>query len=291
MNLRCKLCKSSKVKIVNCIHRFNLHRCVNCDVSFIFPQPSQDSIDKYNKSQYETNNSEIAYFNKRQELITRAEKCGEILSKYKTTGNLLDVGCSYGFYLQVFKQKGYNAVGIDTSKKALDYAKRQLKLKVLESSFETYHFNPKSWDIITLFDVLEHFPNPKMIIEKIHSTLKENGIVVIQTPNFKSIMSILTGWNWFWLLIPQHLFLYSAKSLKLLLETNKFRVLEINTWDDIKEFTDNILMNIRIRKDGKMRFFYIIFSKILMRVLPFLTFLWNKKYLGGEIIIYAQKIN
>lgn len=264
-------------------------RCNHCDIVFIHPQPVRSRIAKNNKLLYESERLLLAYFNKKEELTRRAEKCIEFLSKYKKNGKVLDIGCSYGFYLNTFKERGYNSIGIDTSKKAVNYAKRQFRLRVLAGDFETHVFNSKSFEIITLFDVIEHLPKPQIAISKINNILKENGIIVIQTPNIRSIISRLTGLKWFWLLIPQHLFLYSVKSLKFLLENNGFSVIKVYTWDDIYEFIDNILLNLRIRNNGRTKILYFIIFKILFLLLPISSYLWNKLYLGAAIVIYAQK--
>lgn len=288
MDISCKICCSKNLKAINRFGKHKLSRCQECKVVFLSPRPKQTDITFHNLRKYEATQNVKAYFNMRNELTLRAQKSIQVLAKYKSYGQLLDVGCSYGFYLKTFTQNGYRAVGIDISKRAARYVKEKLKLNVIYGRFEDYRFKKESFDIITLFDVFEHFSNPVKILGKIRKILKKDGIVVIQTPNYDSLMSRLTGIDWFWLLIPHHVFLYSPNSLKIFLEKKGFRILKITTWDDFTEIINNILFKLRINNVGKTKLIYTILSKSMTAFSP-LSLIWSNLFMGGEILVYAQK--
>lgn len=285
----CSLCKSLSIEFIDKINNYKLYHCLNCDVIFLNPQPSNREIDNNNLSFYESIESENAYFKMKEEMFRRAEKCVQILKKYSENGTLLDIGCSYGFYLTIFKKRGYKTFGIDISEKALNYAKKTLKLSVKRGKIDNFSVKGKKYDIITLFDVIEHLANPKKTISKISQMLKKDGIIVIQTPNYPSIVSRLTREKWFWLLIPQHLFLYSTRSLKFLLANNGFSVIDMYSWDDINEFANNILFLFKIKNVEITKLLYKSFHKPLFLTVTFLSSFWSKFNYGGEIVIYAKK--
>lgn len=286
MTLECSVCNTKKQKIIRKIDNYKLIRCANCRVVFLSPKPNSQIENNLRK--YESTESIQSYIKMKSLLSDRAENCVKKLKIYKSKGELLDVGCSYGYYLQIFKKYGYTIKGIDISEKAIDYIVKRKNIKALVGSFETYHFDNNSFDIITMFDVLEHFSDPVKIINKVKKLLKKNGIVIIQTPNFDSLMSKITGKKWFWLLVPQHIFLYSITSLQYLLTKNGFRILYLKTWDDHHEFTSNLLSLFGINYWGRTKLLHRILVKFKKIVVIF-SYLWNIFNLGGEIIIYAQK--
>lgn len=285
---RCKICGSDNTKIINRVTFYKLFRCSDCRVIFIFPQPPLSKIELNNLQKYDSQSTIIQYLNIQDIFLRKAKSCVTILKKYKSSGYLLDVGCSFGFYLRVFNQKGYKTLGIDISKKAHQYINSNLNLKSVIGKFETYKFTNHIFDIITMFDVIEHFSSPEKIILKAKRILKKDGILIIQTPNFDSIMSRLTGKKWFWLLLPQHLFLFSVSTLRILLKNNGFKILKMSTWDDHHEFASNILGLFGIYYWGKTGLLHRILVKFKYALIP-LSYLWNIFFLGGEILVYAQK--
>lgn len=288
MIIKCKICKSTDIVKINKVLTFKLLRCLKCQVVFIFPQPRKSSVEKNNLQIYDSECSAKQYFNMQKIFHRRAETSISILKKYIKKGEILDVGCNYGFYLQSFKKEGYNTCGIDISKNVAEYNKTKMGIKTIVGKFDTYNFKDKNFDIITMFDVLEHFSDPQEVIDKVKKNLKNNGVIIIQTPNFQSIMSRITGLKWSWLLIPQHQFIFSIKTLKILLKNNGFKVLYISTWDDLHEFINNILLIFGIKSSGKSELIHRILVKIKYVLFP-ISILWNSYNLGGEILIYAQK--
>lgn len=286
---KCKLCFSQHTKIIRKYNNYYLIRCNRCNVVFIYPHPRKIKITQNNLSLYESEQSEEAYFDKKEELIKRAEKYVKTLKKYKKNGKLFDIGCSYGFYSKVFKDHRYNVTGIDISEKAIKYAKKYFKLNLITGNFEKYKSRNNYYDVITMFDIIEHFQNPQQIIRKVHQLLKDKGIVIIQTPNIDSLIEKLCRTKWFWLLVPQHLFLFNKPSLSRILTENGFKILNTSSWDDSTEFIKNILFVIGLKDKGKTKFVYY-FLYILMKPLSFLSYFWSIFGYGGEITIYAQKI-
>lgn len=289
MLILCDICSSKNSYKIITISLFNLYRCENCKTVFVFPKPSHFDISRYNESRYNySEEQDKAYLAKKEVLRNRAQKCINIISKYKKSGYLLDIGCSYGFYLYEFKKKGFKVKGIDSAIKAVKYAREKLHLDVIHSDFYNYNYGNNRYDVITLIDVIEHFSNPTKTIIKIKKILKKDGILVIQTPNYDSLISILTRNKWFWLLIPEHLHLFTPYSISYFLRINGFKVLKVKTWDDFDEFIKNILFILRLKDKGKTKYLYFFLYYLLYMFYP-VSLVWSMMLLGGEIELYAQK--
>lgn len=289
MLIKCNICNSTNYKLVYHLNKYCLFKCIRCDTNFVYPQPSINKKIDLNYLRYGSMENKKAYFAKKNELIIRTKRNIKLLSLYKESGRLLDIGCSYGFILKTFQDYGYKTEGIEISKRSYQYAKKYCKVNVKYGDFNKFHYNKHSFDIVSLFDTYEHFPNPKKVINKIHRILSINGILIIQTPNFNSLISKISNKNWFWLLIPQHLFLFSIKSLKYLLENNGFKIIRIFSWDDYDEVMKNILYIMKLKDKGITSPIYYCLSNFV-KLFLWLGYIWNIFGLGGEIIIYARKI-
>ncbi|MCW7480712.1 class I SAM-dependent methyltransferase [Leptospira kanakyensis] len=102
-------------------------------------------------------------------------------------GNLLDVGCGLGFFVKAVltKKTGWSAVGYEISKQAVKFANEQNGMKTVYAGLVQDSKLPKeSFDIITLWDVIEHIPKPHSLLTYLHGLLKPGGILFLQTPNF-----------------------------------------------------------------------------------------------------------
>lgn len=102
-------------------------------------------------------------------------------------GNLLDVGCGLGFFVKAVltEKPGWSAVGYEISKQAVKFANEQNGMKTVYAGLVQDSKLPnESFDIITLWDVIEHIPKPHSLLTYLHGLLKPGGILFLQTPNF-----------------------------------------------------------------------------------------------------------
>jgi SAM-dependent methyltransferase len=92
---------------------------------------------------------------------------------------------------------------------------------------ETQRYEPASFDVVTMWDVLEHLPNPIETLRKVYALLKPNGKLIVATPNIDSVPARILKENWFPLEIPRHLVLYSPQTVSSLLAKTGFTVDQI----------------------------------------------------------------
>ena len=152
------------------------------------------------------------------------------LSRYVKKGNVLDVGCGYGFFLRCLGGN-YTGFGIDVSEHAVGVARDRYGLDVRVGPLERNTFPAKYFSLITMWDVVEHLRDPKASLQVLHGLLKDNGVVVLTTGNVDSLLARICGKRWHLYTVPEHLWFFSPHTLTNLLHQTGFRVVEMrNEW-------------------------------------------------------------
>jgi SAM-dependent methyltransferase len=140
-------------------------------------------------------------------------------------GSLLDVGCGVGHFVREAALAGYDASGIELSQEAIAFGRKTWGLPIKQGDLLEVNFPKKSFDVITLWQVLEHLAHPNESLEEIHKLLRDSGILVIAVPNLSSVQARLFRGRWYHLDVPRHLFHYDPGSLRKLLANHGFKVL------------------------------------------------------------------
>ncbi|MDV2502388.1 MAG: class I SAM-dependent methyltransferase [bacterium] len=139
--------------------------------------------------------------------------------------NILDIGCGMGFFLDEVQSRGWKAAGIEISEYAGLFARERFNLEVSIGAFPlevTTTGGP--FDVVTLWDAIEHFKDPRASLETVHGLLRLGGLCVLTTGDVSSLVARLSGSRWHLYSFPEHLFFYSPRSIRALLESVGFRV-------------------------------------------------------------------
>jgi 2-polyprenyl-3-methyl-5-hydroxy-6-metoxy-1,4-benzoquinol methylase len=136
------------------------------------------------------------------------------LSKHKSGGAILDLGCSAGGFLEGLKGSNWDLYGIEMSEVVADKARSRTGAKVFVGDILEAPFSPGSFDAITCFHVLEHLYQPREVLAKVSDWLKPGGIFYMMVPNIDSAGRRIFGSYWYALELPRHLFHFSPKSLR-----------------------------------------------------------------------------
>lgn len=167
--------------------------------------------------------------------------------------SMLDIGCGWGLALNYFKRKGLDCYGFDPAIEAVNYGiKNGLNLK--HAGLDGMDvFNGKKFNVVTLFNVLEHLPDPQKSIEQIKKILLPNGILIIDVPNefndFQTSGRDVHRLNDWWVAPPNHLNYFSNTSLKKLLNHLNFDVKICEASFPLELF---LLFGENYVKDGKL---------------------------------------
>lgn len=144
--------------------------------------------------------------------------------------SLLEIGCGEGLFIKEVQKLVSSVKGIEPTILYATYAKNTLNLDVQPGVIEDIDFPPMSFNIITIFHVLEHLQNPAEVLRKAYSWLKPEGILIIEVPNIESPYARYKGENWE-MINPEHKFYFSPNSLKYLLEENHFELISMKARD------------------------------------------------------------
>jgi len=147
------------------------------------------------------------------------------VSRYRTSGRLLDIGCGTGEFLYEMQKLGWKVEGVEPNERVATIARRYYGLKIFVGPVEEFESPPETYDLITMWDVLEHVSSPLSTLRRIYDWLSNSGFLIFSTPNIKSFDALLFGKWWIGWDAPRHLYLFPPITLTRLLSQTGFRVL------------------------------------------------------------------
>ncbi|GFP43539.1 hypothetical protein HKBW3C_02669 [Candidatus Hakubella thermalkaliphila] len=147
--------------------------------------------------------------------------------KKKKKGRILDVGCGDGKFLLHFKERGWEAFGVDVSETSYRLARQRLGRNVFNCELKDCHFPDSYFDVVTLNHVLEHMLDPNEQLREVHRILKDDGILLLSLPNINSLQFKISRERWFGLDLPRHLYHYSPQPIGNMLRKNGFNNFKI----------------------------------------------------------------
>jgi ubiquinone/menaquinone biosynthesis C-methylase UbiE len=136
---------------------------------------------------------------------------------------LLDVGAYTGVFVDIASQHGWDAWGVEPSRWAVEQA-RSRGLHVVQGTLKTAHLPPGHFDVVTMWDVIEHLTDPRKALLQVHRLLNPQGLLVVHTIDIESLFARLMGSHWPWLM-EMHIYYFSRRTLRALLEKCGYEVL------------------------------------------------------------------
>lgn len=200
-------------------NNFNLpiYVCERCGLQTIIPKTEMDPKELYSESYY-TGKAEYAYRDERKTEHYDAyvwDARIRNIKKFVKSGNFLDVGSSFGGFLERARIAGFSVFGVEVSPYSSEYSRKR-NLEVFTGEYLKNPYPENFFDVITLVEVLEHLPEPRKVLEKIFAQLRSGGIVLLQTANFEGMQAKESGCSYHYYL-PGHLYYFSKMNLETLL--------------------------------------------------------------------------
>lgn len=229
----CRLCLGEGAEHVYTKSGFDLVRCTSCGLVYVRNPPTQEEIEQLYTfaSGYHTAFRSFSSPESRTH-AARAEQFLRIVRRHSRPGRILDVGCSVGFFLELARAEGWTALGVEMSNDTAQLA-RERGLDVLTGTLEQASLPSQSFDVVTMWDLLEHVKDPVGTVAIAAEVLKENGLLTLSTPNVAGLFPRLSyrvaRWTGHWPHPepPAHLFQFSKKTIKRLLRQNGLLPIEI----------------------------------------------------------------
>lgn len=201
------------------------------------PQPSSDKLPEYYKSEdyISHTDSQRNLFEKAYHLIrsfSLKKKLKLINSFQLEDKKILDVGCGTGGFLQTAFQNNWTVFGIEPNEQAREIANKKTNNSVFEID-QLLKFKPNSFDVITLWHVLEHLPNLEDHLAIFKKLLKPSGRLIIAVPNHKSYDADYYKQFWAAYDVPRHLWHFNKASISSLVLKQKMEVIKVKPmWFD-----------------------------------------------------------
>ena len=136
---------------------------------------------------------------------------------------LFEIGCAYGFFLGVARERFASVAGIDISSDAVKYAAGELGLAVQSGDFSHYEFGEQP-DVVCLWDTIEHLAHPDLYLKKVALNMRPGGVIAITTGDLGSFVARFRGARWRLIHPPTHLHYFSKATLVRLLERYGFAI-------------------------------------------------------------------
>jgi 2-polyprenyl-3-methyl-5-hydroxy-6-metoxy-1,4-benzoquinol methylase len=207
---------------------FAVVQCQRCGLCFTNPRPTRSSIDRFYPPEYAPHQTRPPRAGTPwRQRLKQALPWGETESvslPLHGKGRLLDFGCGGGSYLQRMHQQGWKVVGLDFSAAAVRRVRQELGLPAVEGTLPCPELPSGSFDVITMWQVLEHVHDPMEALRDAHRLLVPGGRLVVAMPNIDSLTFRLFGAWWYSLDLPRHLTHFTPSTLYQMLDRAGFRV-------------------------------------------------------------------
>lgn len=214
----CSICRSSLnhiggAKAVDYVSsdEFSVITCISCGTAFTIPVPT--NLDHYYPQKYREYGP-LVFWGLRLLFQSMAR---DWTDRYKNNKSrrLLEIGCGPGALLSCFAQKGWKVLGLERNGEMALKAMQQHNVKVLDCDVSGLP-DTEYFDLILLFNVLEHVENPANLLKECKSRLTDQGKIVVTVPDYTSWQSTVSGSTWLHLDVPRHLNHFSRRSIETL---------------------------------------------------------------------------
>jgi SAM-dependent methyltransferase len=204
---------------------FYYFTCPRCQLDRVAPVPTREVLKDYYDKAYLVDREGY-----RRNLRRYSPRDLKLLERLNGKGRMLEVGCSWGYFLAAARRRGWQVQGIELSDSAVRWAKERFGLNVTCGSIEDMPVAESTgFDVVVAWHVIEHVQDPMCFLKTVRDSLRPGGLLALRTPNIRSLPARLNGWAWHWVGAPAHLSLFSPKSLRLAVERAGFSVRHIST--------------------------------------------------------------
>ncbi len=151
----------------------------------------------------------------------------EKMAPHIERGRVLDVGCALGWFLAEAKDRGWQAEGVEMSEHAATFVRDTHGVHVHTARLQDAGLEPGSFDLITLWDTIEHLRDPRAILEHVFGLLKPGGFVALSTGNIDAWRSRVQQRRWALMRPPKHLYYFTPRTLRSLVDQVGFATVTI----------------------------------------------------------------
>jgi SAM-dependent methyltransferase len=230
MSRACIVCASTSSSRFKARGRFEVRRCDGCRLRFLSPQPTAAELDElYGESYFQRAEPGAPgydeYLKEIGQLRAMFDHRVSLLESLVGGRRLLDVGAAAGLFVERARQRGWDASGVEPSQWASAQARERFGQPVATGILRDLQLPDGQLDVVTMWEVIEHLPEPLEELREIRRVLSAGGHLTLSTPDAGALVSRSLGSRWpGWGKVPEHLWFFDKKSLGALLSKAGFEV-------------------------------------------------------------------
>lgn len=235
----CQLCGSEQRERKFADGPYTVYTCAGCGLVYVSPRlTGQALLDVYGDSYWKSDNPKergYADYSKEEALYLKTyHKRMKLVSRWlPERARILDIGCAAGYFLRVAQQHGHDVHGIELSPIAQQAIASLGEDRVfhgfLQDAAEARGWADRSFDMITLWDVIEHVPDPQELLRDVQRLLKPGGRLLLETQNVASRMARRLGHRWHHYKHDEHLYHFDPSTIRRLLQDCGYEVLDVGS--------------------------------------------------------------
>jgi 2-polyprenyl-3-methyl-5-hydroxy-6-metoxy-1,4-benzoquinol methylase len=221
----CHLCSSLHFRRIHQRNQWKYVMCLDCGLVSIDPHPSADELSGNYDSYLPESPEEIRQWKTMMRpIVVKSAKLIET-ELGNNPGRLLDIGSGYGFFLEEMKTRGWEVGGVELSETGRKYTRSRIDVPVHSDPLESLCLPENHYDVVTLFYVVEHLPDPVSTIREVRRILSPGGVVLLRWPHSTPIVRLLGPVSKRLDLFhtPFHLYDFSPKTINMLLAASSFK--------------------------------------------------------------------
>jgi SAM-dependent methyltransferase len=278
--------------------QFTLVRCIECGLIRQNPRPTEDAIGAYYPRNYkpflDSRVGERSGAVGSWLLAYGLRRRAQLIARHQPQGQLLDVGCATGLFLDAARSLGqWHVQGIELSPDEAAFGRQRFGLDIATGSFSQFSARSGTFDAITMWDVLEHLHDPVSAVEKASCLLRPQGILVLRVPHLESIQARRFGRYWVGLDAPRHLFVFPRSVLEGMLRRAGLTVVERRYWGGYHLFALSVRYWLEARLPARLprRLVERLLASLPARALtyPWFAFVDGVLGRGPAITVVARK--
>ncbi len=229
----CALCGSGKRRERFEEGIFSVVECTSCGLVYVTPRLRSEALPLVYGEGYWSSESpkDRGYADYRSEaplyLATFERRMTLVRRHRKKPGRALDIGCAAGFFLRVLRDHGWKVSGVELSPEIGAMAVEALGGEAIHlGTLDGAPFEKEAYDLVSLWDVIEHVEEPVPFLEEAASFLKPDGILILETQNIDSLFARVLGPKWQHFKHLEHLYHFSPRTIRRLFQEAGLEVLE-----------------------------------------------------------------
>jgi len=229
----CNLCGAADAAPYSKVGEFQIVRCGACGLFYTHPRRSLDEMAALYSEDYFTseNPSTLGY----DDYSIHEKGLKQVFSEHLCTvekyvrppASIIDIGCAFGYFVQIATSRGWRAEGIEISAYASGIARKNTKSHVYTGTLSQADLKEAHYDVVTMWDMLEHSHNPSQEMTEANRIMKPNGYLFMTIPNAGSLPARLMGKHWYgFKSAAEHNYFFTKDTLNQLLTKTGFKLID-----------------------------------------------------------------